>query len=162
MARSMAALYPLVLFLHGLNRWLVLVGGIWLVCAAATSTAHRGASAEAPVRAPWKVYVGALHLQFLLGLLLLFISPLAQSAWGDLAGTMRVRPVRFFIVEHTTMMVVALAVAQWGSVKSRTAIDAGRSARTSLVSALVSLLLILAAIPWPFLDEIARPWLRRW
>ena len=70
--------------------------------------------------------------------------------------------MRFFIVEHTVMMIVAVAVAQWGSLKSRQAIDAGRSARTSLIFGVVSLLLILAAIPWPFMGEIARPWLRSW
>lgn len=158
----MAALYPFVLFLHALTRWIALLGGVWLVVVAASSTGHRGATAEAPVRTPWKVYMGGLHLQLLLGVLLLFISPLAQAAWGDMAAAMQARPMRFFIVEHTTMMIVALAVAQWGSIKSRQAIDAGRSARTSLMFAVVSLLLILAAIPWPFMGEVARPWLRRW
>ena len=158
----MAALYPTILFLHALTRWIVVLGGLWLIVAAATSTSHRGATAEAPVRTPWKVYMGGLHLQLLLGLLLLFVSPLALASWGDMGTAMKVRPMRFFVVEHTTMMVVALALAQWGSIKARQAIDAGRSARTTLVFGVISFLLILAAIPWPFMGEVARPWLRSW
>ena len=75
---------------------------------------------------------------------------------------MRVRPMRFFSVEHTTMMVVAFTVAQMGAVRARKARDASGAARTSLTFAGLSLLLILVAIPWPFLGEIARPLLRAW
>jgi hypothetical protein len=92
----------------------------------------------------------------------LFVSPLAQASFGDMGTAMKVRPMRFFVVEHTTMMLVALVVAQVGSLKSRRAITSAAAARTSLIFGGLSLLLILAAIPWPFMGEIARPWLRSW
>ena len=162
MALSMDALYPLVLFLHGLTRWLVLVGGVWLVAASFSSLGRSGAVGASPVLVPWRVFMGGLHLQFVLGVLLLLISPLALAAWSDMGAAMRTRPLRFFTVEHTTMMVVALVVAQMGAVRARKAIDARGAARTSLIFGGVSLLLILAAIPWPFMGAIARPWLRAW
>lgn len=162
MGRSMTAWYPFLLFLHALTRWIVVLGGLWLVIAAATSLGQRGPAAVAPVRMPWKAYMGGLHLQLLLGIVLLFVSPLALATWADMGSAMKIRPMRFFAVEHTTMMIVALAVAQWGSIKARRAADAGAAARTSLVYGLISFLLILAAIPWPFMGEIARPWLRSW
>ena len=161
-AGSMSAIYPLVLFLHSLNRWVVVIGGFWLLFAALTSLRRTSSVETSPVRVPWRVYMGGLHLQFLLGLILLFISPLAQAAWADLGSAMRVRPMRFFSVEHTTMMVVAFTVAQMGAVRARKARDASGAARTSLTFAGLSLLLILVAIPWPFLGEIARPLLRAW
>jgi hypothetical protein len=162
MAVSMAAIYPFILFLHGLTRWLVLVGGIWLVYASVVSLGRSGPVGASPVQAPWRVFMGGIHLQFLLGLLLLFISPLALAAWSDMGAAMRVRPMRFFTMEHTTMMIVALVVAEIGRARVRKAVDARGAARTSLIFGGISLLLILAAIPWPFMREIARPLLRSW
>lgn len=158
----MAAIYPLVLFLHGLNRWLVVVGGLWLILAAVSSLGRTSSADVSPVRVPWRVYMGGWHLQLLLGLLLLFISPLAQAAFSDMGAAMKVRPLRFFAIEHTTMMVVAFVLAQIGSVRARKALDAARAARVSLIFGGLSLLLMLAAVPWPFMGEIARPWLRSW
>ncbi|WP_396625381.1 hypothetical protein [Luteitalea sp.] len=158
----MAAIYPFLLFLHALTRWFVVLGGVWLVLSALGSLGRGGSGDVAPVRTPWKAYMGSIHLQLLLGIVLLFVSPLAQASFGDMGTAMKVRPMRFFVVEHTTMMLVALVVAQVGSLKSRRAITSAAAARTSLIFGGLSLLLILAAIPWPFMGEIARPWLRSW
>jgi hypothetical protein len=158
----MAAIYPLVLFLHSLTRWVIVIGGLWLILAAISSLGRTSSADVSPVRVPWRVYMGGLHLQFLLGVLLLFISPLALAAWADMGGAMKVRPLRYFAVEHTTMMVVAFVIAQMGSIRARKAMDAARAARVSLAFGGISLVLILAAIPWPFFGEIARPWLRSW
>ena len=95
-------------------------------------------------------------------MLLLFISPLALAAWADMGTAMKVRPLRFFTVEHTTMMLVAIGLAEMGAARARKAADASRAARATLIFGGLSLLLILAAIPWPFMGEIARPWLRSW
>ena len=158
----MAAIYPLVLFLHGLNRWFIVLAALWLLLSAATSLGRTSSAETSPVRGPWSAYMGTLRLQFVLGVLLLFISPLALAAWGDMGTAMKVRPLRFFTVEHTTMMIVALGVAEMGAARARKAVDAARAARATLVFGGLSLLLILAAIPWPFMGEIARPWLRSW
>ena len=158
----MAAIYPLVLFLHGLNRWFVVLAALWLVLSAATSLGRTSSAETSPVRVPWRAYMGAMRLQFVLGVLLLFISPLALAAWADMGTAMKVRPLRFFTVEHTTMMIAAIGLAEIGAARARKAADASRAARATLIFGGLSLLLILAAIPWPFLGEIARPWLRSW
>ena len=158
----MTALYPSILFLHGATRWLVLIGGLWLVVVSVSSLGRSGPVGGSPVQTPWRVYMGGLHLQVLLGVLLLFVSPLAQAAWGDMGAAMRTRPLRFFTVEHTTMMLVALVLAEMGRARMRRAVDARGAARTSLIFGGISLLLILAAIPWPFFGNIARPLLRSW
>lgn len=161
-AGTMAAIYPAVLFLHALTRWVVVLGGLWLLLAALSSTRRTSSADLSPVRLPWRVYMGGLHLQVLLGVLLLLVSPVALAAWADMATAMQVRALRFFTVEHTTMMVLAVVVAQLGAIRARKALDASRAARVTLVFGGVSLLLILAATPWPFMGAIARPWLRSW
>jgi hypothetical protein len=156
------SLYPIILFLHSLNRWVVVLGALWLILAALTSLGRTSSVETSPTRVPWRVYMGGLHLQFVLGLILLFVSPLTQAAWADLGAAMKVRPMRFFAIEHTTLMVLALVVAQMGAVRARTARDAAGAARTTLVFGCLSLLVILVAVPWPFLGQIARPLLRAW
>jgi len=156
------SLYPIVLFLHSLNRWVVVLGALWLILAALSSLKRTSSAETSPVRVPWRVYMGGLHLQFVLGLILLFVSPLALAAWGDLGAAMKVRPLRFFAIEHTAMMLLAVVVAQMGAVRARTARDAARAASTTLAFAGLSLLVILVAIPWPFLGQVARPLLRAW
>jgi hypothetical protein len=158
----MAALYPNILFLHSLTRWVVVLGALWLIVSALSSLGRTSSVETSPVRVPWRGYMGGLHLQFLLGVMLLFVSPLALAAWADMGAAMKARPLRFFAVEHTTLMIVAIIVAQMGAGRARKARDAARAARTTLVFGGLSLLVILVAIPWPFLGQIARPLLRAW
>lgn len=158
----MAAIYPIVLFLHGLNRWFVILFALWLLFSAVSSTGRTSSAETSPVRAPWRAYLGTLRLQLLLGALLLLISPLAQAVWSDMGAAMKMRPLRFFAVEHTVMMFLAIGLAEAGAARARRAKDAARAARATLIFGGLSLLLILAAIPWPFMREIARPWLRSW
>ena len=68
---------------------------------------------------------------------------------------------RFFTVEHSLMMILAWILVHVGrtSVK-RASTDAAKHRKMLLFFGL-ALLLILAAIPWPFRTEIARP-LFRW
>ena len=161
MGRSMAALYPLVIFLHGLNRWLVLLSALWLLAMAVLPGVRRQSSTS-PVRVPYHVYLSLLRLQFLLGLALLFISPVAQAAWADFGAAMANKGLRFFVVEHTAMMFVAIGLAEAGMARVSKATDGRTAARAALIFAALSLLVILAAIPWPGREAIGRPLLRSW
>ena len=72
---------------------------------------------------------GALDLQVLLGLILLFVRPF----FGALAG-------------HITMMVLALVSAHVLAARSRKAGDAGRSFALALAGVIVPLVLIVGGI----------------
>jgi hypothetical protein len=87
-----------------------------------------------------------MHLQFVLGLVLYFISPKVIFE----AASMKSEVSRFFLVEHTSLMVIALIFITIGYSKAkRTAMD-GKKFKTILIGYSLGLLLILAAIPWPF------------
>lgn len=156
----MGALYTIVIFLHSLTRWVVLAGALWLIVVAVSSLSRRGPASTAPVLAPWRVFLMGVRFQFVLGLLLLFVSPIALAAWSDFGAAMRTTGLRFFTVEHTTMMLVAVGLIEAGYGRTRKAADAAAAARTSLIFGGLALLIILAAIPWPFRAEVARPLLR--
>ena len=60
--------------------------------------------------------------------------------------------LRFFLVEHIFIMVLAVLLITIGYSRAKRAIDEGKKFRNILVFYLLGLLLILAGIPWPFQD----------
>lgn len=93
-----------------------------------------------------KIYTYALiscHVQLLLGFVLYFISSKVDfSMMGE-------RLYRFFTVEHTTMMLIAIILITIGRVRSRK-VEGGIKHRTILFYYAMGLVLIVASIPWPF------------
>ncbi len=90
------------------------------------------------------------HTQLLVGLILYFVSPFVQ--FGS-----KVPENRFFTMEHSSMMIVAIVfmtLARILSKKGKT--DASKFKRLFTYS-FIALLIIIMAIPWPF-SHVARPW----
>ncbi len=88
------------------------------------------------------------HLQFVIGLVLYFISPKVVFD----AASMKSPVLRFFLVEHVAMMLIAVILITIGySRAKRTSLD-GKKFKSILIYYLIGLLLIIAAIPWPFRD----------
>ncbi len=89
-----------------------------------------------------------MDLQLLLGILLMFISPLVQSGLGNLGAAMKSSQVRFFIAEHWVLMLLAVVLAHVGSSRVRKAADALQKHRQALLWYSLSMALVLLAIPW--------------
>ena len=92
------------------------------------------------------------HIQLLIGLLLYMVSPSVQTALGQhgMGAIMKDKFMRFWVVEHIMMMVVAIVIITIGySLAKRAANDADRF-RKIFIYFLISLLIILISIPWPF------------
>lgn len=87
------------------------------------------------------------HTQLLIGLVLYFLSP-----WVDLGDMMKDSITRFYTMEHTLMMVIAIVLITIGHSKSKKAADGAAKFKAISVFYLIALLIILAAIPWPFRD----------
>jgi hypothetical protein len=84
------------------------------------------------------------HLQALLGIALYFLD---KSKVQFNENTMGNDVIRFYTVEHTLMMLIAVILVTLGN----------RSAKAGKVKSVfwyyfIALVLILAAIPWPFRD----------
>jgi glucose uptake protein GlcU len=86
----------------------------------------------------------AVHTQLLIGLVLYFISPKVDfSQMSD-------KLYRFYTVEHTTGMLIAIILITVGYSRSKRATDAVTKQRLVGIFYGIGLLLILASIPWPF------------
>ncbi len=142
-------LYSFLLTLHSWTRWLVLLFGIWAIFRAVTGDRNLWTK---PDNIAGASFVGSMHLQLLVGLLLYFVaSPFGLQAFQQLGGAVMKDPVsRFWAVEHSVVMVVAAVVAQIGrSLSKKLAPTAPAAAhRKALVWFGVALFLVLLMIPW--------------
>ncbi len=99
-------------------------------------------------------YSIAMDIQLIVGLVLyLFLSPATNSFHIDMKDTYS----RFWGMEHLVMMVIAIAFVHIGRVMVKKAkTDAARFSKGTIYF-LLSLLIMLASIPWPFREIIGRP-----
>ncbi|MFV0268576.1 MAG: hypothetical protein ACK5HT_15730 [Draconibacterium sp.] len=88
-------------------------------------------------------------LQFLVGLVLYaFVSPITKAAFQNFGAAMKNPDLRFYTVEHILLMVVALVLIHIGRSKSKKASSPEKKHRTAAIFYTLSLVLILAGIPW--------------
>ena len=90
-----------------------------------------------------------MDIQFLVGIILYaFVSPVTKAAFNDFGAAMKNADLRFYAVEHILMMVIALVLVHIGRAKSKKDIAPWKKHRAAAIFYGISLLLILAAIPW--------------
>ncbi len=135
--------------IHNIVRWLVVLAGVWALVAAVLGLVS-GRRYRGPDRTPGLVFVSALDLQLVLGIVLYVLSPLVRSAMqAGMGEAMRSADLRFFLVEHALMMVLAVVAGHIGyslsKRESRT--DRARFTGAAILYA-VALALIFFATPW--------------
>jgi hypothetical protein len=101
-----------------------------------------------------------VDLQLLLGLLLYLLwSPQVKAAHENMSAAMKNTELRFWAVEHITIMILAVAFVHIGKILANKS-TAPRSQHGRAVFCFgVSLALMLFGTPWP-MSNVARPWFR--
>ena len=141
-------MYPTILTLHNVMRWVVLAAALWAILRAIGGWTGRQPWTAASAL-PGRVYTITMDVQLLLGVLLYAVfSPVTRQAFSDMGAAMAERDLRFFAVEHALLMVLAVVVAHMGKVlAAKGATDVARHRRAAIWYG-VSLLLILGGMPW--------------
>lgn len=141
-------MYPFILGLHNIVRWIVLIAGVWAVILAWRGWLGRRQWTATEGRAT-RVFLGVLDLQFTIGLVLYVVfSPLTRQGFRDVGAAMRDAPIRYFLLEHPLIMLLAIAAAHIGASQIRRAgSDAERFQRASIWLGL-SLAALAGFIPW--------------
>jgi hypothetical protein len=155
----MNSIYSISLFLHSWNRWLILVAGVIVIAAAIKGLSSKSDYTSFQKR--WSlVFLSSLHLQLLIGFVMyFFLSPFTIQALSDFGAAMKDSVLRFWAVEHTFVNLIAIAIAQTGSILvKRIANSAGKHKRT-LIWTGIAMILILAMIPTGMMG-VERPWFR--
>ncbi len=150
----MDMLHALLVDLHSVNRWILLLLGFYALavafrCWRGVKPWHEGAAKAG------RYALMALDVQLLLGLVLYGLFVMRQGGFAHVFGN---AASRFFIMEHSIMMVVAIVVAHVGySLAKKRGEDGG--CKRLFWFYVVAYLLILVSIPWPFMPGFGRPWL---
>lgn len=141
-------MYTGFLHLHDALRWLVLLSLV--VTLVKYLSGWLG-------NQPWKktdnilgiVFTSLMDLQLLTGLVLyFFLSPVTKLAMSDFGAAMKNADLRFYAVEHFTMMLIAVVLVHIGRAKSKKAKTNSAKFKTATIFFLIALVVMLAAIPW--------------
>lgn len=139
-------MHAALLHTHNLLRWIVLALGVLAVVRAA-----QGLAGDRPYAAARKftgMFMGALHLQLLLGLLLFLFSPAVKEAMRDMAAVMADAAARKVVVEHPTVMVLAAILMTVGALVAKNAATDAKRHRLALAFSAITMAMVLWGIPW--------------
>ena len=143
----MGVLYTAIQHAHSGLRWIVL---ILLVAAIARAMSRRGGGTVYPGKDKLALFgLISVHIQLLLGLLLyLWLSPYGVAAdipAGDDGGV-----AQYYNWVHWWLMIIAVVLITVGYSKAKRQAELNVGWKTIAVYYGVGLLIIFAAIPWPF------------
>ncbi len=150
-ARIRTSMYLTVLLLHSWLRWLALIAGVGATFAALRQGLRRAHNQALPGAERWGlIFMIALDVQMLLGLLLYgMLSPYTAAAMNDFGAAMRDPVLRFWAVEHLTMMLAAVVLVHVGRVLARKTDDVDKKRKRLLICFGLAVLLMLLGMPWP-------------
>ncbi len=143
-------MYGILTPIHSFLRWAVLL----LLLAVIFKSLHGLISKRSFSKSDDKMSLFMMisaHTQLLVGIILYFVSPFVQF------GNTTDKEVRFFTMEHSTMMIVAIVFMTLARILSKKGKTDVAKFRRLFIFSLIALLIIFMAIPWPF-SPISRPW----
>ena len=138
-------MYPILKHAHSGIRWIVLILLILAIVGAFRKWQGKQPYGEGDRKISLFAFIST-HVQFVLGLILYFISPYVHFTSGVMKETM----LRFYTVEHITLMIFAIGLITVGYSRAKKKATDLEKHKTTFWFYLIGLVLILAAIPWPF------------
>lgn len=138
-------MYSMLTHAHSGLRWLVLLFLILAIANAANKMNKPQPSFGANDKRLGLFSLIFTHIQLILGLILYFMSPKVQFS----AETMGNSVLRFYTVEHISLMLIAIVFITIGYSKAKRQ-EGAKQFKTTFKYYLIGLLLILVSIPWPF------------
>jgi hypothetical protein len=152
-------MYSVLLTLHSLVRWLVLISLL-----VAIFRAYQGWLGNKPFtrfdNTSRIVAVIIAHIQLVLGISLYCISPVVRYFLNYFKVAVHERQIRFFGMEHITMMLIAVVLITIGSAKAKKQATDKTRFKTLATWFTIALVIILASIPWQFSPLTSRPYFR--
>jgi uncharacterized protein YacL len=145
-------LYTILKHSHSGLRWLLILLFIFALIGL-FRVAFRGKICYATTR---KVALATLilaHIQLIIGLILYFISPLVIFSGESMSN----KVLRFYLVEHISLMLIAIVLVTIGYSQAKKISDEVRGFRKLFTYYLIAFILILVSIPWPF-RELGAAW----
>lgn len=152
-------MYSISLSLHNILRWVI------LTLLVVNILRHLIAMKKPFTETDKKVGLWLMiftHITFLLGIYQWFAGAYGYHNISNigLKAVMQNGTDRFFAIEHTVGMLIPIALITIARGVYRKEITDGKKHRRCITLYLLALVLILAFIPWPGMEQIGRPLLR--
>lgn len=153
-------MYTGLLHLHSTLRWVVLILLIIMLIRTWAGRSGNRVWNEGDRKMGLFLLI-ASHLQLLIGLYQWSVGPwgMAQIQANGMADTMKNAVSRFFAVEHTTGMLIAIILVTMAySIGKKVMPDQAKYSKL-FTFYVIALVLILAFVPWPFREVgLGRSW----
>lgn len=144
----MSAALNVTLVLHNVLRWIVLIAGLLAAGRAILGWRTDREWTRLDNRLGL-LFTVSFDIQVLLGIVLyLFLSPITTGGFSDLGAAMGNSEVRFYLVEHSLGMLLALVLAHAGRAAAKGAHATSTRHRRAAIFFSIAVILILAMIPW--------------
>ncbi|QMU30407.1 hypothetical protein [Adhaeribacter radiodurans] len=152
-------MYPTLLALHSLVRWLVLASLLLAIIYAYKGwfTNKQYSRSDNIIR---NIATSFAHIQITIGLFLYYLSPLTTYFLHYFKDALHQREIRFFGMEHSFIMFLSLVLITIGSSKVKRLTDDKQKFKTMAIWFTIGLVLILSSIPWAFSPLVSRPYFR--
>ena len=154
-------MYPEILALHSLFRWLVVVSLLFAIYRSYKGWLSNKAFSkfDNSVR-KWTAIIA--QLQMLIGITLYSISPFVHYFLHHFKKALPQREIRFFGMEHAIMMITAIVVITIGSAKAKRKTSDKEKYKTMAIWFSIGMLIILSSMPLPFSPPpfVQRPFFR--
>ncbi len=142
------SLYSITLTTHNIMRWVVVILAVYALVRVYMGLFGKKEFTETDRKALSFFSIG-MDIQLLLGLLLYFVlSPITRVAFNNFGAAMGDSNLRFFAVEHTTVMLIAVILAHVAVIMTKRAADSAAKFRRAALWETLSVLALLFAIPW--------------
>lgn len=145
-----------LLHLHNFNRWIILIIALLAVVRYLMGFLRKDDFTKTDDKLSLFLVIFS-DIQLLVGLYLWFTSSAFMSMMASMGDTMKDPINRFFAVEHTLGMIIALVLVHIGRAKIKKTADDTAKFRKGLIYFAIALIIVFLSIPWPF-SPVARPW----
>ena len=152
-------MYLFLLTIHSLFRWAVLISLLFAIYRSYSGWL-KGKSFNSFENSVRSITMTIVHIQFLIGLCLYFVSPVVDYFLNNFKDAVHERQIRFFGMEHVTMMVIAVAVITIGSMSAKRKKTDKEKFKTIAIWYTIGLVIIFLSIPWAFSPFTSRPYFR--
>jgi hypothetical protein len=152
-------MFPTLLALHSLFRWFVLISIVYSVFLGYRGWLKKRSFTKYDnwVRL---ITVSFAHIQLMIGIWLYFISPIVDYFLKNFSESMLQTQLRFFGIEHITMMLIGISLVTVGSSIARRKKTDEEKFKAIALWYSIALIIIFTSIPWEFSPFTSRPYIR--
>lgn len=143
----MDSLYTGLLHTHSILRWALLIFIIGALVLSILGMAQKKPFGKTNANLT-KLSLIFSHVQLLIGLVLYFVSPIVKKALQDMGAAMKNPDLRYWAVEHISVMIIGIALITIGHIKAKKAAADAAKHKNVVIFFAIGLVLILSRIPW--------------